>query len=80
MYGFVDDNLEKYKQLKLWKIEAHLVDTSVIKSLAKSRAKSWLIKHANPDSATPASYWFWLFKSFLIMFVVSINTCELLMI
>lgn len=48
--------------------------TKVIRSLARSLAKSWLIKHANPDKVTPASYWFWLLRSFLIIFVVNIRT------
>jgi len=37
--------------------------TSVIISLARSRAKSGDTKHASPLSATPASYMFWLLKS-----------------
>ena len=37
--------------------------TSVMISLARSRARSGETKHASPFNATPASYMFWLLKS-----------------
>ena len=52
-----------------------LVDVSRdIMSFDRSLAKSGEMKQANEDKATPASYIFWEFRSFRIIFVVSINT------
>jgi len=57
-YGFVDDNYNKniiftlhYKYLLKYRLV-----TNVIMSLAKSLAKSGLIKQASAERATPASY------------------------
>ena len=49
--------------------------TSVMTSLARSRARSVEMKQDRLVSATAESYCVWLFRSFLIMLVVSIRTC-----
>jgi len=58
---------------KSYKKRKRNILTRVIISLARSLARSGLMKHDNPDKARPASYWFWLFRSLRIMLVVSIN-------
>lgn len=45
-------------------------------SLPRSRDKSGEMKQLSPLRATPASYWFVAFKSFLIMLVVSMRSCK----
>lgn len=45
-------------------------------SLPRSRDKSGEMKQLRPLRATPASYWFVAFKSFLIMLVVSMRSCK----
>lgn len=51
-----------------------LILTSVMMSFAKSLDKSADMKQLSPLSATPASYWFWEFKSFRIIFVANIRS------